>query len=107
MRQLRPHELDELEATYRAGATVYQLAEQFGIERRTVGKHLRAHGVDTTPPALRPDDVLRAVELYREGWSLARIGQKFGAAADTVRKRLIEAGVRMRAPWERATGGLG
>ncbi|HEX5120074.1 MAG TPA: hypothetical protein VFW65_33210 [Pseudonocardiaceae bacterium] len=101
MRQLRPQELDKLEAQYRAGATVYQLAEQFGINRVTVGKHLRRRGVDTTPPGLHPDDVPQAVELYRQGWSLARIGEKFGTTASTARSRLIEAGVGMRAPWER------
>jgi transposase-like protein len=103
MRQLRSYELDELEVAYQAGATVYQLAERFGINRVTVGKHLRRRGVDTTPPGLHPDSVPRAAELYRQGWSLARIGQEFGTTASTVRSRLIETGVRMRAPWEQTS----
>ena len=70
-RQLPAAELDHLVAAYHGGATVYELARQFGIHRTTVGKHLRARGVDTTPLALVPGDVPAAAELYRHGWSLA------------------------------------
>jgi DNA-directed RNA polymerase specialized sigma24 family protein len=100
-RQLKPAELDELVMAYAAGATVFELGDRFGIDRRTVGKHLRGRGVDTTPPGLDPEDVSAAAELYREGWSLLRIAEKFGTTASTVRRRLLEIGLRMRKPWER------
>ena len=100
-RQLPAADLDRLVAAYHDGATVYELTRQFGIHRTTVGKHLRARGVDTTPLALAPDDVPAAAELYRHGWSLARIAPKFGTTASTVRTSLREAGVQMRRPWER------
>jgi hypothetical protein len=96
-RQLRPDEVDELVVTYEAGGTVYKLATQFGIHRKTVGKHLRARGIDTTPPGLHPDDVPEAVELYRSGWSLAKIAKKFGTSNNPVRRCLVDAGVVMRA----------
>ena len=99
-RQLPPADLDRLVVAYHDGATVYELARQFGIHRTTVGKHLRAQGVDTTPLALVPGDVPAAAELYRHGWSLARIAKKYGTTAGTVRTRLLEVGVRMRRPWE-------
>jgi hypothetical protein len=104
-RQLRPVEVDELVQGYEAGATVFQLGDRFGIDRRTVGKHLRARGIDTTPPGLRPDDIPRAAELYRAGWSLARISREFDTTHMTVRARLLEAGVVMRTPWERGLAG--
>ena len=53
-RQLPAADLDHLVAAYHDGATVYELARQFGIHRTTVGKHLRARGVDTTPLGLVP-----------------------------------------------------
>ncbi|MCA1604115.1 MAG: hypothetical protein LC775_01195 [Acidobacteria bacterium] len=92
-------DLDHLVAAYHDGATVYDLARQFGIHRTTVGKHLRARGVYTTPLALVPGDVPVAADLYRHGWSLARIAEKYGTTAGTVRTRLLEVGVRMRRPW--------
>lgn len=103
-RQLRPVEVDELVQGYVGGATVFELATQFGIDRRTVGQHLRKRGIDTRPPRLRPEDVPDAAELYRSGWSLAKIAHKFGlkaSGATTVRRYLLEAGVVMRKPWER------
>jgi hypothetical protein len=91
-------EVEELVAAYRSGATVRQLAGQFGIHRVTVGRHLAARGIDTHPPALHPDDIPAAADLYRAGWSLARIAEKFDTTDDSVRRRLLEVGVRMRDP---------
>jgi DNA-binding transcriptional ArsR family regulator len=100
-KQLRSDELDKLAEGYQSGATVYQLAKRFGIHRATVGSHLRARGIDTTPSGLRPEDVPAAAELYRDGWSLQRIGEKFGTSDSTVRARLLDVGVRMREAHER------
>jgi hypothetical protein len=75
MKQLRPSEVSRLVDGYQSGATIFELAGQFGIHRATVGIYLRARGVDTTPPALRPEDVPTVVEPYQTGWwSLQRIG---------------------------------
>ncbi len=98
-RQLAAPDLDRLVTAYLDGATVYELARRFGIHRITVGKHLRARGVDTTPPGLAPDDVAAAAQLYRQRWSLARIAERYATTASTVRTRLLEAGVQMREPW--------
>ncbi|MGH7510945.1 MAG: helix-turn-helix domain containing protein [Gemmatimonadales bacterium] len=95
-RQLRPPEIDALVMAYETGATVYELATEFGINRVTVGKHLRSRGVDTKPPGLASGDVPAAAELYRQGWSLARIAERYNTTANTVRVRLIEVGVAMR-----------
>jgi len=96
-RQLRPAEIDKLVVDYQGGATVYELAKQYGISRGIVGKHLRSRGIDTKPPGLHPDDVPTAADLYvSAGWSLARIAEKFRTTANTVRVRLLEVGVAMR-----------
>jgi hypothetical protein len=96
MRPLRQGEVDELVAAYQAGATVFDLAARFGIDRKTVGQHLRRRGIDTTPAGLQPDEVRAAVELYEVGWSLIRIAEKFDVAGNTVRRYLLEAGVELR-----------
>lgn len=96
MRQLRAVEIDELMERYTAGATVYELAAQFGVSRATVGRHLRSRGIDTTPPGLHPTDVPAAAELYLAGWPLARVATKFGTTANTVRARLVEVDVAIR-----------
>lgn len=81
---------------YGTGATVYTLAAKFGVSRATIGKHLRARGIDTKPPGLHPDDVPTAAQLYEGGWPLARIAVKLNTTANTVRARLSEIGVSMR-----------
>lgn len=73
-----------------------KLGDQFGIDRRTVGKLLTRNGVQTKHPGLTAEDVDQASQLYEDGWSLARIGQRLGVTATTVHRRLRERGVAMR-----------
>ena len=95
-RQLDAAQTQALIDAYRTGSTVYQLGDQFGIDRRTVGKILTRNGVQTKHPGLSADDIDRAVQLYADGWSLARVGERLGVTAMTVQRRLRERGVTMR-----------
>ena len=85
LKQLRPSEVSLLVDGYQSGATVYELAKQFGIHRATVGVYLRARGIDTTPPAIRPEDVSTVVDLYQTGWSLRRVGRSSASATGRYR----------------------
>jgi hypothetical protein len=95
-RQLGSDEIQQLIAGYRSGSTVYELAEVFGIERRTVSAILHRHDVPMRRLGLTDDQVEDAERLYHQGWSLSRISDRIDVAADTVRKRLLERGVTMR-----------
>lgn len=95
-RRLDAEETQALINGYRAGNTVYQLGDQFGIDRGTVGKILTRNGIPTKHPGLSAADIEQAVRLYGDGWSLARIGDELGVTATTVHRRLRERGVIMR-----------
>lgn len=96
-RQLETGQVEQLIADYRAGVTVYQLGNRFGIDRRTVGAILKRNGVQTRWQRLSPAQIDEAVELYEAGWSLARIAERVGVTPTTVHRRLRDRGVRMRA----------
>jgi DNA-directed RNA polymerase specialized sigma24 family protein len=96
MRQLRPDEVDELVAAYKAGTTARELAARFGIHRMTVGKHLRSCGIDTTPPGMTPDQLTNATMLYETGEPLSRISDTLKVPQSTLREHLLAAGVKMR-----------
>ncbi|MCA1705986.1 MAG: hypothetical protein LC808_23080 [Actinobacteria bacterium] len=95
-RQLDSQQVRELISGYQAGSTVYQLGEQFGIDRRTVSRILHRHGVPMRRRGLSPAQIDEAIRLYGEGWSLARIGERMGVDPTTVLARLRERGMRMR-----------
>ncbi len=97
-RRLKDTEVSELVSAYEAGATVYQLAEQFRINRRTVSKTLKRQGVETRWQRLTEADVDEAEYLYAQGWSLARIGERLSVSDGTVHYRLKKRGVQMRDP---------
>ncbi|MFC4081794.1 helix-turn-helix domain containing protein [Amycolatopsis samaneae] len=94
-RQLTDRQIGELIKDYEGGATIYDLAERFKINRKTVSNLLHRAGVQIRG-RLTKEQVDEAVQLYATGWSLARIGQRFSTTADTVRARLLERDVQMR-----------
>lgn len=102
-KQLDGEEIAQLVARYRAGATVYELADQFGCHRTTVSECLRSRSVRMRLTPLSEEQILEAVRLYESGLSLVKVGNRVGANAETVRQRLREHGVRLRGSHERQT----
>jgi hypothetical protein len=74
-----------------------ELAQMFGIERRTASAILHRHDVPIRRRGLTSRQAKDAERLYHQSWSLARISHRRDVTADTVRKRLIERAVTMRA----------
>ena len=95
-RRLRPAQVEELVIGYKAGSTVYQLAEQFRVNWETVSKLLERSGVPRRQRPLSPAQVERATELYATGLSLVSVGKQFGCDRSTVHLALRKAGVPMR-----------
>ncbi|GAB3292669.1 hypothetical protein [Parasphingorhabdus pacifica] len=95
VRQLSGDQVQQLIEGYKPSATVYELGDQFGIERRQR---------DPAPPrrpyappgGLSEEQIDDVVRLYSQGWSLARIAARMDVAAGTVRQRLHERGVTVR-----------
>ena len=97
-RRLSPSDIDDLVNAYRAGATISQLAAEFGVHRTTVAGHLDRHGVRRHSEQTAWGDELleRASELYATGLSLADVADQFGIDAQTVANRFRRAGVPVR-----------
>ena len=97
--RLSPTDLDDLLEAYKAGATINQLAVEFGIHRTTVAGHLDRHGVPRhSELTVWDDDILRdAAEMYATGLSLTDVAHQFGIDAQTVANRFRRAGVAVRA----------
>jgi DNA-directed RNA polymerase specialized sigma24 family protein len=103
VRKLKTDEVTHLVAQYQAGATVYELAGQFKINRKTVSLHLQRCGIKMRLQGLADEQVAVAAQLYEQGWSLSKLGTRFEVDPETVRSALKRSGVRMREPWERIT----
>ena len=95
-RRLDETQVQQLIKGYQAGATVYELGTQFGIDRKTVSNILHRHDVPMRRRGLTPEQIDQAVWLYGQDWSLARIADKYNVDPGTVHVRLRERGVRMR-----------
>ncbi|PPJ13787.1 hypothetical protein C5E43_08790 [Nocardia cyriacigeorgica] len=81
---------------------MYELADRFGIERRTVSSILHRHGVPMRRRGLSPGQVDTAIHLYKLGWSLARVGNHLGVNHTTVLAALRRRGIPTRDPHGRA-----
>ena len=78
-RRLSEVELDQLITGYQSGATIYELAEQFGVHRNTVSANLKRQGVGLRFQSLSPTQVADAVQFYQEGLSLLRLASEWVA----------------------------
>lgn len=95
-RWLTASQRERLVAGYLAGATVYELGREFGIQRATVAKHLKRQGVGMrlqSPTAEQVDEMAR---LYQDGHSLAKVGQRLGFDPTTVHNHIRTRGVCTR-----------
>ena len=87
-RRLNEAQVAEMTTKYNAGATVYELATEFGCHRATVAERLKKAGVVMrlqSPEVAAIDSMER---LYRSGLLYPEIGRQLGYSANTVRKYL-------------------
>ena len=96
MDRLKPDQVQQLVAGYVGGATVYELAAQFGVDRKTVSRTLHRERVPMRMTGLSTEQIEEAQKLYGDGWSLMQIGERMRVDARTVHRRLRERGTRMR-----------
>lgn len=89
-RRLDDREVRHLIESYRAGQTVYELADQFGISRNTASKILHRNDVPIRHRGLSADQITEALRLRSRGWSPPQIGHRLGVSAVTIRRRLRE-----------------
>ncbi|MFE3984440.1 hypothetical protein ACFXPR_08145 [Nocardia tengchongensis] len=91
-RQLLPDEIRKLLARYEEGASIAELAREFGIHSQTVDAHLKQQGVESRSLLkMTPEQVEQAVKLYADGWSTSDLAKEFDVAALTIRMTLIRA----------------
>ena len=97
-RRLTDADVDELVTGYQAGRSLPDLAEDFGVHRRTVAAHLEQRGVQrrVNRRKMTEDDIREAACRYLAGDSLATVGDALGVHAATVRRELVRAGVDIR-----------
>ena len=81
---------------YENGATVYQLADEFGICRSSVSGWLKRLGISMRGQPTSIEVIDSMVGLYLAGLSLADVSQKLGTSPGTVRNHLKSRNVQMR-----------
>ncbi|WP_433732666.1 hypothetical protein ACQP0C_10105 [Nocardia sp. CA-129566] len=96
VRRLDHDEVMALIEGYTAGESTYELADRFGVDRRTLSAILHRHNIPLRRWGLSSQQVDEAVELYGLGWSLARIARHLAVDPETVLNRLRDRGVRRR-----------
>ncbi len=73
-------------AKYKAGATVYELAAEFGCHRTTVAERLKTVGIALRGQSPTTEAIDSMVLLYATGLSITEVGKQLEFCANTVRK---------------------
>jgi uncharacterized protein (DUF433 family) len=85
-----------MQETYRAGASVAELQQQFDLSRGSVQRVLREAGVRRRRKSLTEDDLAVLVKRYEAGLTIREIASEQGLPKTTVQGALARAGVGMR-----------
>ena len=83
-------------AGYQAGATIYELGNQFGIDRKTVSRILHRHNIPMRRTGLLPEQVDETTRLHQSGWSTAQIARYLNTTQRTVQRQLAEHAITTR-----------
>lgn len=86
----------QMAARYQEGATVYELAAEFGCHRTTVAERVKRAGIVMRGQSPTPDVIDSMVCLYESGLSFQEVGKQLGLSANTVRNCLRERQIRAR-----------
>ena len=81
---------------YEEGATVYELATEFGCHRTTVSARLKKAGVSLRLQSPTSEVINLMANLYTSGLSSVEVGERLGYCANTVRKSLQGQGIQLR-----------
>lgn len=82
---------------YKAGASTYQLAEEFGCHRRTIANNLRKQGIEVSIEKINLEE---AIKLYELGWTTKQLAERYHMSDNAVSRRLKANGVKMRTRWD-------
>ena len=93
--QLSPARVAALVDGYRSGASVYELADRFGIHRTSVSANLHRAGVPMRRQGLSEQQKSLALGLCEQGWSIAHISDRFDVNPATVRRALHAQGITL------------
>lgn len=83
-------------AAHQSGALIRELAERFGVNRKTISKTLERHGVARRYRLLSVEDLPGIRAAYAAGASLEELGRRFKVDASTVRRFMLKHGVGTR-----------
>lgn len=89
-RRLSEVQVRKMIARYKGGATVYELAAEFGCHRTTVAERLKKLEIVMRGQSPTPEAVDSMVRLHSSGLSPLEVGKQLGFCANTVRNCLRE-----------------
>lgn len=87
---------DRLVNAYFSGKTTYELAKEFGCDRGTVSRNLKARGIKMRKRSATDGEVAQMAKLYKDGFSCAKISQIVGFCPSAVWGILTREGIKLR-----------
>ena len=96
-KDLSDDEIRQIAERYTAGASIYELADEFGCHRGTISRHLKQQGITVSNKVTdRPALVERVLTMYTDGMHAKQIGAELGITPKSVSKILHDNDVRIR-----------
>ena len=96
-KDLTDDEIQQVCQRYSEGASIYELADEFGCHRGTISRHLKQQGIKVSNKVTdRPELLERVLQMYADGTHAKDIASKIGISPKSVSKILHDNDVRIR-----------
>ena len=96
-KDLTDDEIRQVAQRYSEGASIYDLADEFGCHRGTISRHLKQQGITVSNKVTdRPALVERVLQMYADGMHTKQIGAELGITPKSVSKILHNNDIRIR-----------
>ena len=84
---------------YNKGWSIYKIANHFNVDKKTVRRYLKKHGIKIKNKQNRKvtnEMIMKWIQLYKDGLTVRQIAVMYSIGYETVRKWLIKSGIKMR-----------
>ena len=98
---LSTEEISQIIVKYQNGRTTYELAAEYGCNRKAISHNLKKHGIQPYKDKVSAKlDTEQVLALYANMHTVAQIAEQLHVSPSTIQRILWKNGVTLRSRWE-------
>ena len=86
---------------YQSGKSSYELAREYGCNRKTICAQLKKHGIEVSQNKIKSEETVQSIiSLYEKGHTIQEVANRHEVSTATINQLLHKNGVLVRSRWD-------